>query len=204
MITVSGQLAIKTISSRNGPFNIGRLMTSIGEFQTKGPELEQLKEGMYEGEFKITRIYAKSWSNGSHIGIDTRADLAGMKLLGLDQLSGEEAQKLSPQVVDPVEEDAPPKSSPPAVEVPPTPATPSASPEPVVASTPKGESDRAQADTPRASQADVELFGTLWPLGQVVKLDATVDRRVLRQQIKRLGTLGYEIALDQQWHLKAA
>ena len=48
------------------------------------------------------------------------------------------------------------------------------------------------------------LFGTLWPLDQVVKLDATVDRRVLRQQIKRLGTLGYEIALDQQWHLKAA
>jgi len=34
------------------------------------------------------------------------------------------------------------------------------------------------------SQADADdaaLFGLLWPLGEVVKLDATVKRRVLRQ-----------------------
>jgi hypothetical protein len=42
----------------------------------------------------------------------------------------------------------------------------------------------------------------LWPLGDVVKLDATVDRRVLRQQRDRLGDLGYEFApLSQDWHL---
>ena len=49
---------------------------------------------------------------------------------------------------------------------------------------------------------DATLFGALWPLGDVVKLDATVDRRVLRQQRDRLGDLGYEFApLSQDWHL---
>ena len=203
MITVPAQLAIKTIPSRNGPFNIGRLTTTIGEFQTKGPEIEQLKEGVYEGSFTISRIYAKSWSNGSHIGIDARADIYEMKLFDRDQLSKDEAQKMSPQVVDPVEEDAP-KSSSPAVEVPPAPVTPSASPDPVVASAPSENVEGAQAETQRVQQADVDLFGILWPLGQVVKLDMTVDRRLLRQQIRRLGTLGYEVELDQLFHLKAA
>ena len=32
MITIPGQLAIKTIHGRNGDFNVGRLATSIGEF----------------------------------------------------------------------------------------------------------------------------------------------------------------------------
>lgn len=32
MITLPGQLAIKTIHGRNGDFNVGRLSTSIGEF----------------------------------------------------------------------------------------------------------------------------------------------------------------------------
>ena len=52
---------------------------------------------------------------------------------------------------------------------------------------------------------DAALFGALWPLGETVKLDATVDRRVLRQQRDRLDKLGYEFApLSQDWHLKAA
>ncbi|WP_446033379.1 DUF3275 family protein [Salmonella enterica] len=38
-----------------------------------------------------------------------------------------------------------------------------------------------------------------------MKLDATVDRRVLRQQRDRLDKLGYEFApLSQDWHLQAA
>ncbi|HHM5293875.1 TPA: DUF3275 family protein, partial [Pseudomonas aeruginosa] len=36
-------------------------------------------------------------------------------------------------------------------------------------------------------------------------LDATVDRRFLRQQRDRLGALGYEFApLSQDWHLATA
>ena len=47
---------------------------------------------------------------------------------------------------------------------------------------------------------DATLSGLLWPLGESVKLDSTIDRRTLRAQISRLGTPGY--ALDfksQEW-----
>ncbi|MHA7918838.1 DUF3275 family protein, partial [Alloalcanivorax xenomutans] len=61
-------------------------------------------------------------------------------------------------------------------------------------------------DTPSEGQAnadgdDAKLFGPLWPLSDAVKLDATVDRRRLRQQCDRLHQLGYEFApLSQDWH----
>lgn len=51
---------------------------------------------------------------------------------------------------------------------------------------------------------DAALFGLLWPLGESVKLDSTIDRRTLRAQIARLGELGY--ALDfktQEWSRQA-
>jgi len=53
-------------------------------------------------------------------------------------------------------------------------------------------------------EGDVALFGLLWPLGDSVKLDSTIDRRALRAQIARLGELGY--ALDfktQEWSRQA-
>lgn len=56
------------------------------------------------------------------------------------------------------------------------------------------------ADSGSPDSDDVALFGTLWPLGESVKLDSTIDRRTLRAQIARLGDLGY--ALDfklQEW-----
>ena len=55
-----------------------------------------------------------------------------------------------------------------------------------------------------AEDGDAALFGLLWPLGESVKLDSTIDRRTLRAQIARLGELGY--ALDfktQEWSRQA-
>ncbi|MDQ4281120.1 DUF3275 family protein, partial [Pseudomonas aeruginosa] len=34
-ITVPGQLTLRTIRGRNGPFNVGRLVTPIGKFAVK-------------------------------------------------------------------------------------------------------------------------------------------------------------------------
>ena len=62
MITISGQLAIKTIHGRNGDFNVGRLATSIGEFVIKNAELDQYREGKYEGDFVITEIRPSTYS----------------------------------------------------------------------------------------------------------------------------------------------
>ena len=138
--------------------------------------------------------------------IEIRALLGGMTLSNIDALSRDDARRLSPQEVDPIDEEAQTAT--------PTPTTaPKAagrkkarsSRDPLVDTTPFG-SEPAAASAEATAHADDDgdaaLFGTLWPLGDVVKLDATVDRRVLRQQRDRLGDLGYEFApLSQDWHL---
>ena len=200
MITIPGQLAIKTIHGRNGDFNVGRLATSIGEFVVKNAELDQYREGKYDGDFIIAEIRPATYNANGRMVIEIRAHLGGMTLSSIDALSGDEASRLSPQEVDPVDEEAQ------AV-----PATAQSQPgakqggarDPLVDTTPFG-SDTAAA--PTASETDdAALFGVLWPLGDSVKLDATVNRRVLRQQRDRLDQLGYAFEpLFQDWHRTAA
>lgn len=62
MITIPGQLAIKTIHGRNGDFNVGRLATSIGEFVVKNAELDQYREGKYDGDFVIVEIRPSTYN----------------------------------------------------------------------------------------------------------------------------------------------
>jgi hypothetical protein len=59
-IVVPGQLTLRTIRGKNGPFTVGRL-APIGEFAVKDAELEQYPEGKYDGEFIIRYIFAKSY-----------------------------------------------------------------------------------------------------------------------------------------------
>ena len=201
MITIPGQLAIKTIHGRNGDFNVGRLATSIGEFVVKNAELDQYTEGKYEGDFVIAEIRPSTYSANGRMVIEIRALLGGMTLSNIDALSRDEARRLSPQEVDPIDEE----TQAPAPDT--TKATAKSkshsSRDPLVDTTPFGSEPAAAAS--EASADDAALFGALWPLGDVVKLDATVDRRVLRQQRDRLGVLGYEFApLSQDWHLAKA
>lgn len=204
MITIPGQLAIKTIHGRNGDFNVGRLATSIGEFVVKNAELDQYAEGKYEGDFAIAEIRPSTYTANGRMVIEIRALLGGMTLSNIDELSRDEARQLSPQEVDPIDEEAQA----------PTPAKPKAASKdkprnprhPLVDTTPFGSApstpDTAQAS---ADASDEALFGVLWPLGEIVKLDATVERRVLREQRDRLGALGYIFEpLSQDWHLAKA
>ncbi|VBF49896.1 DUF3275 family protein [Burkholderia pseudomallei] len=200
MITLSGQLAIKTIHGRNGDFNVGRLATSIGEFVIKNAELDQYAEGKYDGDFLVTEIFPWTYPTGGRMVIEIRARLGGMTLSAADALSRDEASRLSPQEVDPIDEET--------SAAPPVPTTGSAGTthDPLIDTTPFGTEAPAAQNAVSAGDADDEtLFGALWPLGDIVKLDATVDRRLLRQQRDRLGTLGYEFApLSQDWHRLAA
>ena len=203
MITIPGQLAIKTIHGRNGDFNVGRLATSIGEFVVKNAELDQYREGKYDGDFAIVEIRPSTYNANGRMVIEIRAHLGGMTLSNIDALSRDEARRLSPQEVDPIDEEAQA----------PAPATPPAKPkakprsprDPLVDTTPFGSEPARVSAAASAEADDAALFGALWPLGETVKLDATVDRRVLRQQRDRLDKLGYEFApLSQDWHLQAA
>ena len=201
MITLPGQLAIKTIHGRNGDFNVGRLATSIGEFVVKNAELDQYAEGKYEGDFIVAEIRPSTYNASGRMVIEIRALLGGMTLSNIDTLSRDEARRLSPQEVDPIDEE----TQAPAPDT--TKATPKSksrsSRDPLIDVTPFGSEPAAAAS--EASADDAALFGALWPLGDIVKLDATVDRRALRQQRDRLGALGYEFApLSQDWHLAKA
>ncbi len=200
MITLPGQLAIKTIHGRNGDFNVGRLSTSIGEFVVKNAELDQYAEGKYEGDFIIAEIRPSTYNANGRMVIEIRALLGGMTLSNIDALSRDEARRLSPQEVDPIDEEAqaPARAAPQAKPK----AKPRSPRDPLVDTTPFGSEPAAASPEASAEADDAALFGALWPLGDVVKLDATVDRRVLRQQRDRLGALGYEFApLSQDWHL---
>lgn len=205
MITIPGQLAIKTIHGRNGAFNVGRLTTSIGEFVTKNAELEQYREGKYEGEFIITEIRPSMYNTNGRMVIEIRAHLGGMTLSNIDALSKEDARAIGPHESDPVDEETP-KSSPPSA------ATPEVTPDvtpPSIVATPVSNSEPFGFSSPRQTeqeqQADAALFGTLWPLGQVVKIDSTIDRRLIRKQRDRLDALGYEFEpRTQEWHRVAA
>jgi len=104
------------------------------------------------------------------------------------------------QDVDPLDEEQPQ----PVANKAPSSASAPVSKDPLTDTTPFGvETPATPASV--AGNDDAALFGALWPLGEIAKLDATVDRRVLRQQRDRLDKLGYEFApLSQDWHLKAA
>ncbi|MDN7435690.1 DUF3275 family protein [Burkholderia multivorans] len=212
-VIVPGQLTLRTIHGRNGKFNVGKLDCQLGKFTIKDAELEQYPEGKYQGEFVLRYIFLKSYpiSDGS-MRSEMRANLDGMTLLGIDKLSRDEARSFGTQEVDPLDEEQgaqlaatpakPAKASRPA-----KPAPVQASADPLVDTTPFG----MDAPTPAAATApgsteddDAALFGILWPLGQSVKLDSTIDRRTLRAQIARLGEMGY--ALDfktQEWSRQA-
>lgn len=202
MITVPGQLAIKTIHGRNGDFNVGRLATSIGEFVIKNAELDQYDEGKYDGDFIITEIRPSTYNTSGRMVIEIRAHLGGMTLSRIDPLSRDEAHRLSPQEVDPIDEDV--QAPAPVATLSADDMTPSTD-DPLVDTTPFGTETASQPSaTVALEDDDINLFGALWPLGEIVKLDATVDRRRLRQQRDRLGLLGYTFApLSQDWHLSA-
>lgn len=196
-IIVPGQLAVRTIHGRNGPFKVGNLTTPIGKFTVKDAELEQYPEGKYQGEFVLRYIFIKPihFQNGS-VGFEQRANLDGMTLSGIDKLSKAEARAYSSSHdVDPLDEEQDPTPV----------ATPAKAPKPQPA--PEQASKSSQADSPPATGGadndDAVLFGLLWPLGESVKLDSTIDRRTLRSQIERLGKLGYAHDFKSQlWHRK--
>lgn len=211
-IVVPGQLTLRTIRGRNGPFTVGRLTTPIGEFAVKDAELEQYPEGKYDGDFVIRYIFAKTYPVAGGARFEVRANLDGMTLHGIDKLSRDEARSFATQEVDPLDEEQ--GTQPAATLVKPSKASKPAKPAPVLVSadplidtTPFGADASSSAETAATcsvEEGDAALFGILWPLEDSVKLDSTIGRRTLRMQIARLGELGY--ALDfktQEWSRQA-
>lgn len=171
MVKLDGQLVVKTINGRNGPFNVGKLFTDIGEFAVKSPKLEEMEEGQFPGVFLINKIFPSSYVHGGRIIAEIRADVAEFVFRDKEALTAPAVPEL-PAEPDPLDEET---TAP--VDKPST-ATASTSTEP---------------DTDPAT-----LFGEIWPLGQQVRLDATVPRAVLRAQTSYLKAHGYRYVPSEQ------
>jgi len=182
MIKVTGTLAVKTIHGRNGAFNVGKLITEIGEFAVKDAEIDQYEEGRYDGDFGIERVFPTSYIAGGRVVVEIRVQLGSMALAGIDDLKAED--KAPPVEPDPIDE------------APPPPAAASADEEPKAASK---KSKKAKAEKPKDPDL-AALFGNLWPIGQEVKLDPTVDRAKFREQKNWLKANGYKFKMvGQMW-----
>lgn len=83
MIKLSGSVQIRSITGRNGPFNVGRLNTEIGEFAVKRG-IEEFDAGEYSGEFTISRIYPASYVIGGRSIVEVRADVEAIALVDVN------------------------------------------------------------------------------------------------------------------------
>ena len=180
-MNIDGVLTIRTIYGSNGPFNIGLLITHLGEFYVKEALLDQYDEGRYNGNFYITRIYSATFpSAGGRVTVEIRAAVKSMRLEGIDDLRPEDTETV--REPDPADEQTTAKTD-----------------------GSKLESHQTEVKLGESNQdADEELFGTLWPLGTQVKLDCTVNRKIFRRQTQRLNELKYTFEPQEQiWYKNA-
>ena len=184
-VALSGTLIVKWIAGRNGDFAVGDLHTPLGEFRVKDALLEQFDEGEYQGIFWVSQIYSKSYEYRGRITIETRASIADLQI---DRESDAPQESPSASEPDPIDE-APDRPMP-------------ARDERSVASTSSMGGDHGLRDADSDDDADLfgdDIFERL-RAGQVVKLDPTVDRQLLRQQKARLVALCYRFdAKSQTW-----
>ena len=191
MIHLSGDLLITTRTGRFGKFNVGNLVTDIGEFSVKDSIIEEYEPGKYAGIFSVSRIYPHSYFAGGRVMVEVRAQLLAINLNEVDVGEPELTASLLTSDQDPLDESAQTAR--------PTLAPPLSAKENVDRNIPLPE----DSDMPNDVDPDVVLFGECWPLGSAVKLDASVDRGTLRSQVTRLKALGYQYQpVGQVWHKK--
>ena len=168
MITLSGNLSIREISGKHGVFRVGKLQCELGEFAIKSSLIEEFDQGTYRGQFGISRIYPTTYAVGNRITCEVRAELSNLLLDTIDQALPDDV----PNERDPIEEET-------GLTV-----TPQSAPD---ATTTPVEASASDSVTTTAEK----LFGLVWPLGNVVKLDPTVGRALLREQVAYLKANHY-------------
>lgn len=220
MIKLSGvTLRVKKIrGGRNGFFCLGELLTDIGEFRVADPLLDQFEDGDYTGTVWIERIFLKQYIYFGKGITEIRATLHDVQL----DSAADSPDNRMPHEADPADElpANPPAVAPVPPARTPTQAPPASTDqlrEQLKTRLARGKQARASSAqgvrtqpqpqppapshlsaTPAANENSVlaELFAELWSQvvqRESVKLDPTVDRARLRQQVSALRELGYEI-----------
>lgn len=189
-VSVRGTIVVQTKKGRNGAFNVGDLITEIGEFEVKDSLIEEFQEGRYEGTFLINWIEPESFSWRGRVFVKNRATLEAIYID--DELAGDESdQAATPPVVDPIEEAPKEKTS-----QAPTPV------EPVVAAAVPAD-DAAETVKEKDVLFDEEAT-SLIQSGSPIKLDPTIDRVRFRMQRDALKEMGYRFDVKGQSWAKEA
>jgi hypothetical protein len=172
MVMVKGSMAVNIVNGRKGEFRVANLYSEIGDFVLHYDGLDQFEPGTYEGEFAIRFTVVRVRVFGVCKIIEPVAFVDEMKLENTDESLREEIVEA---FSDPAEEEVQYRDK----DVPDLSA--------------KRASDLKQQDVK-------ELFGSLYPLRERVKLDLTAGRLVLRAQTIYLKSIGYKyVAKDQNW-----
>jgi Protein of unknown function (DUF3275) len=187
MMTLPGTLAVRSLNGRYGQFNIGSLNTEIGKFTVKDRLLEELSEGRYQGDFVISQIAASHYATHGRLVMEVRAFIDDYQLKDQKALPKEE-QFNSEQ--DPAEQEKPELKQAPAAD------SDGAEPTGKTEGAPQAQGDHKDSEdlnTQLKTLFGEDFFdcdgGLIQP--PVIKLDATVDRILLRQQSQMLQSLGY-------------
>ncbi|MDT0498599.1 DUF3275 family protein [Algiphilus sp. W345] len=192
MLKLSGTLAIRTIHGARGAFNVGRLLTEIGEFAVKDSLIEEYDEGRYKGEFGIIAITPSTYFAAGRTVVEVRARLGSIALEDIAAPAGDDRSPIIEP--DPIESE-PASTGQVSID------TGTAESATATFDTAVATAGSDSLDTPDdAEHALQTLFGSLWPLEVRVKLDPTVDRGLFRTQRDKLKELGYRFQpVGQVW-----
>lgn len=208
MIKCKGTLRIKKIrQSRNGAFCIADLGTEFGEFKVKDPLLDQFEEGEYQGTVWISEIYLAQYIAYGKAVTELRARLHDVNIDSEDRKQVHRREQSEP---DPIDELPTPQVPVKPVQVPQKRSgwasiksnrlSPAASPG--QAQEPAVDKFGHPVDSGTSAPGHVELFGQELAAAvdqhQVIKLDPTVERMLLRAQAAALRAKGYAFEAKQQ------
>lgn len=195
MIILEGNITNKVINGKNGDFSVGNFQTEIGQFKIRSQLLDQYDEGEYRVKVAISHLDLNSYMskrNGITI-TEIEAHIDQLEMLDED-IKLVDQESIEPDVT--VEAEAEGKMDDKAVDKAPVKNTVSQKPAPkvvdLVATAPASNTDELK-----------NLFGVLWPLSDIVKLDSTTPRTQFIMQKDYLKQNGYKFnGLDQTWHLE--
>ena len=192
MVRLEGKLTVKHVNGKRGVFSVGTLNTGIGEFKVKDAVLDQYLEGVYDGEFVVSRIFNEGYHwRGSFI-TELRATLDSVKIKDADEkpipqgeAEPDPAAELKAEDASPAKVEAEARSQPPV---------------------------EAPASDAATAVSDSALFGVelyeMFVARRTVKLDPAIgadsaSRTKFREQRDRLKAVGYRFdSVNQSWSIK--
>jgi Protein of unknown function (DUF3275) len=188
-----GTLSVKAINGRRGVFNVGKLLTDIGEFTIKDKALEQFDPGSYEGEFLIELIEAQAtrWKGGYFNEVVAKIADGGYNIKDEAEGTLDTSTQTEPDPLDAERE----RNSRQVV-------TPPAESQQTVPKTAKTKSSElAQPQAVDMSIYDADMLEAIQADG-AVKLDSSIeDRELFRKQRDGLKALGYRFNFkEQNWY----